>query len=145
MVSCIRLFPALVAALLLAACGERVELEVKARVDGEPAAQAKVLLDGKELGLTDAQGTLVKELRKKAGTEPEVTVLKEAPGYRIEPWKASFLVKLPKEGQPNKVRLDAELKAMRYVTLRVSDKGAPLGGAKVSVGGKDAGVTDEKG
>jgi tetratricopeptide (TPR) repeat protein len=29
--------------------------------------------------------------------------------------------------------------------LRVNEKGAPLAGAKVSVGGKDAGVTDEKG
>src|SRR5713226_8304362 len=34
---------------------------------------------------------------------------------------------------------------MRYVTLRVSEKGAPLPEAKVTVGGKEAGVTDAKG
>ena len=141
----LRLLTFLAAALVLAACGERVELEVKARLDGEPAAQAKVVLDGEELGVTDAQGILVKELRKKAGTELEVSVTKEAPGHRIEPWKGSVLVKLGKDGQASKLRLEADLKAMRYVTLRVSDKAAPVAGAKVTVAGKDAGVTDEKG
>jgi tetratricopeptide (TPR) repeat protein len=145
MVASMRLFPVLVAALLVGACGERVQLEVKARLDGEPAAQAKVVLDGEELGVTDAQGVLAKELSKKAGTEIEVTVTKEAPGYRIEPWKSTFLVKLGKDGQASKVRLEADLKAMRYVTLRVSDKAAPIAGAKVTVAGKEAGVTDEKG
>jgi tetratricopeptide (TPR) repeat protein len=133
------------AALVLAACGERVELEVKARLDGEPAAQAKVVLDGEELGVTDAQGILTKELRKKAGTELEVSVTKEAAGYRIEPWKGTVLVKLGKDGQAAKLHLEAELKAMRFVTVRVSDKAAPVAGAKVTVAGKDEGVTDEKG
>src|SRR5262249_10245149 len=54
-------------------------------------------------------------------------------------------VKLPKDGETEKYRFEADLKAMRYVTLRASDKGAPLSGAKVSVGGKEAGVTDDKG
>jgi tetratricopeptide (TPR) repeat protein len=138
-------FLAVLAAVLLAACGERVDIEVKARLDGQPAAQAKVLVDREELGLTDAQGVLAKQITRKAGTELEVTVSKEAPGYRIEPWKSTFMVKLPKDGQANKVRIDADLKAMRYVVLRVNDKGAPLAGAKVTVGGKDAGVTDDKG
>ena len=71
---------------------------------------------------------LSKQISRKAGTELELTVTKEAPGYRIEPWKTAFLVKLPKDGQPNKVRFDADLKAMRYVTFRVNDKGAPLAG-----------------
>jgi tetratricopeptide (TPR) repeat protein len=141
----LRVLPLLAAAALLGACGERLDIEVKARLDGQPAAQAKVLVDREELGVTDAQGVLKKEIRKKAGAELEVTVSKEQPGYRIEPWKTSFLVKLPKEGQANTYRFDADLKAMRYVTLRVNEKGAPLAGAKVSVGGKEAGVTDEKG
>jgi tetratricopeptide (TPR) repeat protein len=137
---------ALLAAVLLAvACGERIDIEVRARLDGQPAAQAKVVVEREQLGLTDAQGLLVKQISRKAGTELEVTVTKEAPGYRIEPWKATFLVKLPKDGQANKHRFEADLKAMRYNTLRVTDKGAPLAGAKVTVGGKEAGVTDEKG
>jgi tetratricopeptide (TPR) repeat protein len=141
----LRFLAVLAAVLLAAACGERVDIEVKARLDGQPAAQAKVLVDREELGLTDAQGVLAKQITRKAGTELEVTVSKEAPGYRIEPWKSTFMVKLPKDGQANKVRIDADLKAMRYVVLRVNDKGAPLAGAKVTVGGKDAGVTDDKG
>ena len=130
---------------LLAACSERVDVEVKARIDGQPATQAKVIVDREELGVTDAQGVFARQLRKKAGSEVEVTVSKEAPGYRIEPWKTTFLVKLPKEGQANAYRLEADLKAMRYVTLRVTEKGAVLPEAKVTVGGKEAGITDAKG
>src|SRR5258708_25718781 len=134
-----RFLSVLLAAVLLGACGERLDIEVKARLDGQPAAQAKVVVDREELGVTDAQGVLAKQIRKKAGAEIDVTVSKEMPGYRIEPWKSTFLVKLPKEGQTNTYRFEADLKAMRYVTLRVSEKGTPLPEAKVTVGGKEAG------
>src|SRR5258708_39360262 len=141
----LRFFSVPLAAVLLGACGQRLDIEVKARIDGQPAAQATVVVDREELGVTDAQGVFAKQIRKKAGAEIDVTVSKEMPGYRIEPWKSTVLVKLPKEGQVGKYRLDADLKAMRYVTLRVSDKDAPLPGAKATVGRKEAGVTDEKG
>ena len=141
----LRFLSVLLAAVLLGACGERLDIEVKARLDGQPAAQAKVAVDSEELGVTDAQGVFAKQIRKKAGAEIDVTVSKEMPGYRIEPWKSTFLVKLPKEGQTNTYRVEADLKAMRYVTLRVSEKGTPLPEAKVTVGGKEAGVTDAKG
>src|SRR6267142_2057183 len=141
----LRFVSVLLAAVLLGACSERVDLEVKARIDGQPAAQAKVVVDREELGVTDAQGMFAKQIRKKAGAEIDVTVSKEMPGYRIEPWKSTVLVKLAKEGQVGKYRFDADLKAMRYVTFRVSEKDAPVPGAKVTVGGKEAGVTDDKG
>jgi tetratricopeptide (TPR) repeat protein len=142
--TCVFLF-VLLATALLGACGESFDVEVKARIDGQPAAQAKVAVDRQELGVTDAQGVFALRLRKKAGSEVEVTVNKEAPGYRIEPWKTTFLVKLPKGDQIETYRLDADLKAMRYITVRVSEKGAPLPEAKVTVAGKEAGVTDAKG
>src|SRR6202158_223893 len=101
-------FPSvLLAAALLSACGERLDIEVKARIDGQPAAQAKVVVDREEIGVTDAQGVLAKQIRKKAGAEIDVTVSKEMPGYRIEPWKSTLLVKLPKEGQTNTHRIEA--------------------------------------
>jgi tetratricopeptide (TPR) repeat protein len=140
-----RFLPILLATALLGACGQRLDVEVKARIDGQPAAQAKVALDREEVGVTDAQGVFAKQIRKKAGSEVEVTVSKEAPGYRIEPWKTTFLVKLPKGDQIDTYRVDADLKAMRYVTLRVGEKGTPVPEAKVTVGGKEAGVTDAKG
>src|SRR5712664_1497922 len=141
----LRFLSVLLAAALLSACGERLDIEVKARIDGQPAAQAKVVVDREELGVTDAQGVLAKQIRKKAGAEIDVAVTKEMPGYRIDPWKSTFLVKLPKEGQTDTYRFEADLKAMRYVTLRVSEKGTPLPEAKVTVGGKEEGVTDSKG
>jgi len=135
----------LLSTALLVACSERVDVEVKARIEGQPAAQAKVTIDREELGVTDAQGVFSKQIRRKAGAEIDVTVSKEAPGYRIEPWKTTFLVKLPKDGQTGIYRFEADLKAMRYVTLRVSEKGASLPEAKVVVAGKEAGITDAKG
>src|SRR5258708_35419775 len=141
----LRFLSILLVTALLGACGQRLDVEVKARIDGQPAAQAKVVLDREEVGVTDAQGVFAQRLRRKAGSEVEVTVSKEAPGYRIEPWKTTFLVKLPKGDQIDTYRVDADLKAMRYVTLHVSEKGTPLPEAKVTVGGKEAGVTDAKG
>jgi tetratricopeptide (TPR) repeat protein len=141
----LRFLSILLVTVLLGACGQRLDIEVKARIDGQPAAQAKVALDREEVGVTDAQGVFAQRLRRKAGSEVEVTVSKEAPGYRIEPWKTTFLVKLPKGDQIDTYRVDADLKAMRYVTLRVSEKGTPVPEAKVTVGGKEAGVTDAKG
>jgi tetratricopeptide (TPR) repeat protein len=135
----------LVVALVLGACGQKLELEIKARTDGQPAPQAQVVVDGEALGTTDAQGVFKQELRKKAGAEVALSVTREAPGYRIEPWKGSFLVKLPKDGQIDTYSIEADLKAMRYVTLRAADKGAPIADAKVMVGPKEVGATDAKG
>jgi tetratricopeptide (TPR) repeat protein len=140
-----RFLVATLAATMLAACGERLDIEVRARIDGQPVPQATVVLDREQIGVTDAQGQFTTQIRKKAGSESDLTVTKEMPGYRIEPWKTTFLVKLPKEGQANAYRFGADLNATRYATLRVSDKGAPLAEAEVTAGGKPVGATDAKG
>src|SRR6267142_4196528 len=141
----VRFLPILLASALLGACGERIDIEVRASIDGQPAPPAKVIVDREELGVTDARGLFTQRLRKKAGTEVEVTVSKEAPGYRIEPWKTAFLVKLPKGDQIVTYRVEADLKATRYVTVRVTETGTPVPEAKVTIGGKEEGATDAKG
>jgi len=133
------------AVFLLGACGQRLDIEIKARIDGQPVPQATVAVDREVLGVTDGQGVFARQLTKKPGAEIDVTVTKEMHGYRIEPWKTSFLVKLAKDGQASAYRFEADLKATRFVTLRVIERGAPLPEAKVAVGGKEAGVTDAKG
>src|SRR5437660_6016371 len=140
-----RFLPILFATALLGACGERLDIEVKASIDGQPASQAKVIVDREELGVTDARGLFTQRVRKKAGTEVEVTVSKEAPGYRIEPWKTAFLVKLPKGDQIVAYRVDADPKATSYVTVRVSEGSTPVPEAKVTVGGKEVGAIDANG
>jgi tetratricopeptide (TPR) repeat protein len=135
----------LASSMLFACAGEKLELEVKARVDGQPATQAKVSVDGEEQGVTDANGTFSKILKKKPGAEVEVTVVKDMPGYRIKPWKTTFLVKLPKSGTVEKYSFDAELPASRYVTIIATEKGTPVPDAMVKVGGTEAGKTDAKG
>ncbi len=136
----------LFASLILFACsGEKIELEVKARMDGQPAAQARVVVDKEEQGLTDANGNFSKIIRKKPGADVDVSVSKEMPGYRIQPWKGTFLMKLPKKGTLDKYSFDAELSASRYVTIVVNEKGAPIQDATVKAFGKDVGKTDAKG
>jgi hypothetical protein len=121
------------ASLMLFACAsEKLELEVKARMDGKPAAQAKITVDGEEQGVTDTNGTFSKILNKKPGAEVEVAVSKEMPGYRIKPWKTTFLVKLPKSGTVEKYSFDAELPASRYVMIIAMEKESPVPDAVVS-------------
>jgi len=105
-------------ALLLAACGgPRLDFEVKARLDGQPVPDAQVVVDGRAQGVTDSQGVFAKTLHRRPGAEVEVLVVKELPGYRIEPWKTSFLVRLPKAGTVGKYSFDADLQATRFLTL----------------------------
>jgi hypothetical protein len=131
--------------LLVACAGEKLEIKVKARMDGQPAAQAKVAVDGEELGLTDAGGDFSKIIKKKPGAEVEVMVAKDMPGYRIKPWKGTFLMKLPKAGTMDTYPFDVELAASRYVTIVATEKGAPVPDAVVKAAGKDLGKTDAKG
>ncbi len=133
-------------ALLLAACGgPRLDLEVKARLDGQPTPEAQVVVDGRAQGVTDSQGVFAKTLHRRPGAEVEVIVVKELPGYRIEPWKTSFLVRLPKDGTVGKYSFDADLQATRFMTLAATDKGAPVGDATVKVNDKEVGKTDARG
>ncbi len=135
----------LASSMLFACAGEKLELEVKARLDGKPATQAKVTVDGEEQGVTDANGTFSKILMKKPGAEVEVTVAKEVPGYLVKPWKTTFLVKLPKSGVVEKYSFDADLSFSRYVTVVASEKGTPVPDALVKAGGAEVGKTDAKG
>jgi len=64
----VRIVLTVVASALLFACaGEKAELKVKARIDGQPVAQATVTVDKEEQGLTSADGTFAKTITKKAG------------------------------------------------------------------------------
>ncbi len=134
------------ASFLFSACaGEKMTLEVKAKMDGQSAAQARVTVDGVEEGVTGADGSFAKPLTKKPGAEVEVVVSKEMPGYRIKPWKTTFLMKLPKKGAVDTYAYEAELAATRYITIVVKEKGAPVADAAVKAGGKEAGKTGANG
>ena len=133
------------ASLLFACSGEKLELQVKARMDGQPAAQAKVTVDSEVQGLTGADGNFSKIIKKKPGVEVEVIVSKEMPGYRIKPWKGTFVMKLPKSGTVDTYVLDADLATTRYITITATEKGAPVADAVVKATGKEMGKTDAQG
>jgi len=121
------------------------ELEVAVSLDGKPVSQAKVSVDGTQVGSTDDRGHYLQKMQKLPGQEVQVAVSKEATGYRIDSWKESFVTKLPKEGVVEKYSFKADLKASRYFTLVVSDKGEPVDGAAIRVQGKSVAQTDENG
>jgi hypothetical protein len=119
------------ASLMLFACAsEKLELEVKARMDGQPAAQAKITVDGEEQGVTDTNGIFSKISNRKPGAEVEVVVVGNAglPDQALE----DYLVKLPKSGTVEKY-FDAELPASRYVMIIAMEKEAPVPDAVVKV------------
>src|SRR5512139_369765 len=133
-------------AFLFSGCaGEKMELQVKASLDGNPVVQAAVTVDGVAEGMTGSDGVLTKALTKKPGAEVEVAVAKEMPGYRIKPWKTTFLMKLPKKGVVDTYTFAADLQASRYFTVAALEKGAPVAEASVRVGGTEVGKTDAKG
>jgi hypothetical protein len=134
-----------VASLLFACMGEKLELQVKARMDGQPAAEAKVTVDNEVQGLTGTDGIFSKIIKRKPGVEVEVIVSKEISGYRIKPWKATFVMKLPKSGMVDTYTFDADLEATRFVTITATEKGAPVADAIVKASRKEIGKTDAQG
>ena len=109
----------LFASFFVFACGAEkqaeIEVEVSAALDGKPVSQAKVFIDGTESGTTDGNGYFSKRIQKQPGAEVEVSVSKDVAGYRIEPWKDSFVVKLPKQGVVDTYPFRVDLKGMTAI------------------------------
>jgi tetratricopeptide (TPR) repeat protein len=145
----VRILALLVSSLFVMACGvgKQADIEVQLRVtmDGKPAPQAKVLLDGVEAGRTDKDGNFSQTIKRLPGAEVQVVVQKEAPGYRVEPWKQSFLVKLPKGDSVEIYTLTADLKVTKAFTVTVADGGQPVKDASVLIDGEVGGKTGDDG
>lgn len=141
----------ILSSLLILACNvpKQVDLdmEVNVSLDGKPASQARVFLDGNEIGFTDANGRFIHRIKKQPGEEVRVSVHKEAVGYRIEAWEDSFVVKLAQKGAVEKYPFNVELQATKYFTVVVvnDEDGELLEGASIGFAGKEAGKTDESG
>ena len=135
--------------ILIFACeaGRQAEIDVEVNVtlDGKPVAQAKVLLDGIESGATDSNGYFSKRISRQPGAEVLLAVQKEARGYQIEPWKDSFVVKLPKEGAVERYPFMVAFKATKLITVSVTENGEPLEGASIRIQDKVNVKTDEDG
>ncbi len=143
----VKVFFVLFLSIMLFACsgGKDLELEVKVRMDGNPVAKAKILVDGVEEGTTDDDGHFSKVIKRKPGTEVALSVAKKSEGYRIEPHEESFIVKVPEKGAVDRYSFEVDLKATKYCTFVVTEKGKPVEGAAIKVKGKNIGKTDEKG
>jgi hypothetical protein len=128
-----------------APAGAKIEVEVRATANGKPAAGARVAAGGVALGTTDDKGYLLGTAVRTPGEEVELVVTQEVPGFSVTPWKAKFVVKLPKGAQPDRYSFEAELKVLRYVTFLATEDGSPVEGAAVTVNGKKVGETDADG
>ncbi len=145
----IRLIFILLSFFLIFACesGNKAEFELQVNVtlDGKFASDVRVLIDGDELGITDNSGYFSKRIKKQPGSEIHVSVHKEARGYNIEPWKDSFVLKLPKDGVVDTYKFRAALKATKFFTIFVSEDGSPIESASIRIDGKLGANTDENG
>ncbi len=128
-----------------AAAGVKIEIEVRAAMNGKPAPGARVAAGGVAVGTTDEKGYLLGTAVKRAGEEVELVVTREAPGLSVTPWKENFVVKLPKGDQADRYSFKADIKAMRYVVFLVTEGGYLAEGAAVTVNGKKVGETDAEG
>jgi len=122
-----------------------IDVEVNVTLDGKPATQAKILLDGVEWGATDSNGYFLKRISRQPGAEVFLAVRKEATGYQIEPWKDSFVVKLPKQEAVEKYPFKIALKATKFITVSVIENGEPLEGASIRIQDRVHVKTDENG
>jgi len=145
----IRLIFILLSFFLIFACesGKKAEFELQVNVtlDGKFASDVRVLIDGDELGITDNSGYFSKRIKKQPGSEIYVSVHKEARGYHIEPWRDSFVLKLPKDGVVDTYKFRAALKSTKYFTIFVSEDGSPIESASIRIDGKLGAKTDENG
>ena len=145
----IRLIFILLSFFLIFACetGKKAEfeLQVKVALDGKPASDAKVVMDGGELGMTDSSGYFSQRIKKQPGSEIHVSVLKKVTGYNIEPWTDSFVLKLPKDGVVDTYKFRANLKAVKFFTIFVAENGYPIESASIRIDGKSGAKTDENG
>lgn len=139
----------ILSSILIFACeaGRQAEIDVEVNVtlDGKPATQAEVLLDEVETGTTDSNGFFSKRISRQPGAEVSVAVRKEATGYQIEPWKDSFVVKLPKQEAVERYVFNVDLKATKFITVSVIENGEPLEDASIRIQDRVHVKTDENG
>lgn len=138
----------ILASMALFACAEakrEISFEVTASLDGNPAAQARVLMDGTEVGTTGGDGLFSHKTMRLSGEEVKVSVIMEAQGHKIAPWEGSFKVKQPGEVPEDKYSLEAILKSTKSVTFAVKEKGIPIEGALIKLDGVKLAATDSNG
>ncbi|HEU0187911.1 MAG TPA: PEGA domain-containing protein [Gallionellaceae bacterium] len=144
----IRLVTTLFLSFVLFGCGDqgpRMDLEVNVTMNGKVVPHARVIADGKEMGETGEDGQFNGTTNRIPGKQMVVEVTAEAPGLEVQPWKNEFTVKLPNAGEVLKYVFDVDLQSSPYVAFSVQEKGVPLAGASVKVGGNEVGKTDDKG
>ncbi len=144
----IRSLTAVLLTLTLFACGDqtpRMDLEINVTLNGKVVPQVKILMDGKPIGETGADGQFNVSTKQKPGKQLKLEATVDLPGIEVQPWKSDFTVKLPNDGEILKYVFDVELKATPFVIFSVQEKGAPVAGASVSVNNQEVGLTDEAG
>ncbi|MFV2082712.1 MAG: hypothetical protein ACC669_12720, partial [bacterium] len=138
----------ILASMVLFACAEakrEISFEVNASLDGNPAAQARVLMDGTEVGTTGSDGIFSHKTMRLSGEEVKVSVIMEAPGHKVAPWEGSFKVNKPGEVPEDKYSLEAILRSTKSVTFAVKEKGNPIEGALIKLDGAKMAATDSNG
>ena len=143
-----RIIVALFISFTLAACGDkapRMEMEINVTMNGKLVPHAKIMMDGKLLGETGADGQFISSMKLQPGKQALLEASAETIGFEVQPWQSKFTVKLPNESEVLKYVFDADLKATPFVVIAVLEKGVAVAGATVRVDKHEVGKTDEAG
>ncbi len=137
---------AVVAGIAFLALTRAVQVEVvTVNVRGEPLSDTGVILDGVEIGRTNADGKFAYKLRQLRFRKNKTELTNEANGYLYEPWSQEFKVGDLKLVDGRHV-MQVELKLTgTYFWIVAKDKTGGVAGAKVAIGGKEVGKTDISG
>lgn len=137
---------AAVAGVAFLALTKSVPVEVvTVNARGEPLADTRVIINGEDIGKTNAAGRFTYKMRHLRFRTNKAELVNEANGYLFEPWMEEFKVgKLSVEDGRHPVHVELKLKAM-YFWVVARDKTGGVVGAKISVGKDEVGSTDASG
>jgi tetratricopeptide (TPR) repeat protein len=140
-------FVAVAFLLVLGACAPKpveFDLSVTATFDGQPLAEADVVVDGSVVGKTDASGAFARTLSKLPEHAVKVEVKKDSAKLHLTTWDKTFSIAPHKDGTPRE-RQAFVANLQRYVVVAVTHDSKPVPGALVNLGGSEAGLTAEDG
>lgn len=130
---------------ILFACAEKpqeVNIDINATFNGQPVANAEVMIDSNNAGQTDAHGRFNTTIMRMTNDTIKVVVDKKVEGFRNEAWTKDVTFT---ENSGNKFSLLADVKGIPFIVIKAVDGKKAIKDATVFRGKEQIGKTDENG
>ncbi|MDH5546921.1 MAG: PEGA domain-containing protein [Gammaproteobacteria bacterium] len=130
---------------LVSACSNdpvEVGIDINATFNGKPVADANVIIDEQNAGVTDAHGRFNTIIMRKEDTTINLKVEKVVEGYRVNNWSNQVNFN---DQSGDKFSMLADLTGTPFITFKAVDGKSPVKGAKIKLGKDVIGKTDDNG